>query len=93
MKSPMQMNTVFSALAGAERVFDIMDLEVEDISGKKLENVQGEISMEHVTFGYLENQPVLKDISCMQKKDKKIAIVRFNGRRQDDHYQSVKPLL
>ena len=32
----MQMNTVFSALAGAERVFDIMDLEVEDISGKSL---------------------------------------------------------
>lgn len=70
----MQMNTVFSALAGAERVFDIMDLEVEDISGKKLENVQGEISMEHVTFGYLENQPVLKDISLHAKKDKKLRL-------------------
>ena len=72
----MQMNTVFSALAGAERVFDIMDLEVEDISGKKLENVQGEISMEHVTFGYLENQPVLKDISLHAKK---IAFVGSTG--------------
>lgn len=75
----MQMNTVFSALAGAERVFDIMDLEVEDISGKKLENVQGEISMEHVTFGYLENQPVLKDISLHAKKGQKIAFVGSTG--------------
>lgn len=79
----MQMNTVFSALAGAERVFDIMDLEVEDISGKKLENVQGEISMEHVTFGYLENQPVLKDISLHAKKDKKLrlSVQRAQARR------------
>ena len=75
----MQMNTVFSALAGAERVFDIMDLEVEDISGKKFENVQGEISMEHVTFGYLENQPVLKDISLHAKKGQKIAFVGSTG--------------
>ena len=75
----MQMNTVFSALAGAERVFDIMDLEVEDISGKKLENVQGEIGMEHVTFGYLENQPVLKDISLHAKKGQKIAFVGSTG--------------
>ena len=75
----MQMNTVFSALAGAERVFDIMDLEVEDISGKKLENVQGEISMEHVTFGYLENQPVLKDISLHATKGQKIAFVGSTG--------------
>lgn len=79
----MQMNTVFSALAGAERVFDIMDLEVEDISGKKLENVQGEIGMEHVTFGYLENQPVLKDISLHAKKDKKLrlSVQRAQARR------------
>ena len=56
-----------------------MDLEVEDISGKKLENVQGEISMEHVTFGYLENLPVLKDISLHSKKAQKIAFVGSTG--------------
>lgn len=75
----MQMNTVFSALAGAERVFDVMDLEVEDTSGQELSKVQGEIVMEHVTFGYKPEQPVLKDISLYAKKGQKIAFVGSTG--------------
>ena len=35
--------------------------------------------MEHVTFGYLENQPVLKDISLHAKKGQKIAFVGSTG--------------
>lgn len=75
----MQMNTVFSALAGAERVFDIMDMEVEDAVGEELSDVQGEITMENVTFGYLSGQPVLKEISLCAKKGEKIAFVGSTG--------------
>lgn len=75
----MQMNTVFSALAGAERVFDVMDTKVEDLSGGELKNVRGEIVMEHVTFGYKHGEPVLKDISLYAKKGQKIAFVGSTG--------------
>ena len=75
----MQMNTIFSALAGAERVFDICGMEVEDISGEELSDVRGEIVMEHVTFGYRRDTPVLRDISLYAKKGQKIAFVGSTG--------------
>lgn len=75
----MQMNTIFSALAGAERVFDICSMEVEDVSGEELSEVRGEIVMENVTFGYRRDTPVLKNISLYAKKGQKIAFVGSTG--------------
>lgn len=75
----MQMNTIFSALAGAERVFAVMDMQEEDMSGAFVEKISGEIVMEHVTFGYREDTPVLKDISLHAKKGQKIAFVGSTG--------------
>jgi ATP-binding cassette subfamily B protein len=45
----------------------------------ELSDVKGEIVMENVTFGYRENQPVLKDISLYAKKGQKIAFVGSTG--------------
>ena len=73
------MNTIFSALAGAERVFAVMDMQEEDMSGAFVEKISGEIVMEHVTFGYREDTPVLKDISLHAKKGQKIAFVGSTG--------------
>ena len=75
----MQMNTIFSALAGAERVFDICDMEVEDVTGDIPDNVKGEIVMDDVTFGYRKDTPVLKHISLVAKKGQKIAFVGSTG--------------
>lgn len=75
----MQMNTIFSALAGAERVFDICDMEVEDVTGDIPDNVKGELVMDDVTFGYRKDTPVLKHISLVAKKGQKIAFVGSTG--------------
>ena len=75
----MQMNTIFSALAGAERVFDICDMEEEDVTGDIPDNVKGEIVMDDVTFGYRKDTPVLKHISLVAKKGQKIAFVGSTG--------------
>ena len=75
----MQMNTIFSALAGAERVFDICDMEVEDVTGDIPDNVKGEIVMDDVTFGYRKDTPVLKHISLVAIKGQKIAFVGSTG--------------
>ena len=78
----MQMNTIFAALAGAERVFAMMDEETEPIDGKdakKLEKVKGEVVLSHVNFGYTPEKQILKDISLYAKAGQKIAFVGSTG--------------
>ena len=71
-----------SALTAAERVFRIIDqpLEPADIpDAKVLENVQGQVELEDVTFGYLEDKPVLEGFSLEAKPGQMIAIVGPTG--------------
>ncbi len=77
----IQVSNVFSALAGAERVFTVMDQEPEsDLEGKKpLVNVKGDVVMDNVTFGYNEDKVILKDISLYAKQGQKIAFVGSTG--------------
>ncbi|MBQ8592303.1 MAG: ABC transporter ATP-binding protein [Lachnospiraceae bacterium] len=78
----MQMNTIFSALAGAERVFAAMDEEPEpedDTEAVALTNIKGEIVLENVTFGYTPEKTILKNISLYAKPGQKIAFVGSTG--------------
>ncbi len=77
----MQVTNIFSALAGAERVFSVMDEDAEtDLTGKTDDGViNGEVTMEEVTFGYTEGHTVLKDINLYAKKGQKIAFVGSTG--------------
>ena len=77
----MQMNTVFAALAGAERVFEVLDAEPEtpDIDVVPLEKLKGHVVLEHVSFGYVPGVPVLHDISLYAKPGQKIAFVGSTG--------------
>ena len=71
-----------SALAAAERVFRVID---EDEELKDQENaihyqdVKGDIKLDHVSFGYLENQVVLKDVSLHANQGQVVAIVGPTG--------------
>lgn len=78
----MQVNTIFSALAGAERVFTVMDMEpeAEDPSDAvEMEDVKGEVVMEHVTFGYNPDKVILKDINLYAHAGQKVAFVGSTG--------------
>ncbi|MBO5354341.1 MAG: ABC transporter ATP-binding protein [Lachnospiraceae bacterium] len=77
----MQMNTVFSALAGAERVFEVLDAEPEapDVDTVPMEKIKGHIVLEHVNFGYTPEVTVLHDISLYAKPGQKIAFVGSTG--------------
>ncbi len=71
-----------SAIAGAERVFEIMDAEPEDIGGNEpfeIENVKGDLNFKDVKFSYVEGEPVLKDFDLWVKSGQKIAIVGATG--------------
>ena len=77
----MQMNTVFSALAGAERVFEVLDTAPED-NGKEtvtLERIEGNVELRNVNFGYEKGITVLHDISLYARKGQKIAFVGSTG--------------
>lgn len=78
----MQMNTVFSALAGAERVFKIMDEEPEAPDSPEavtLDPCQGHVVLQDVTFGYNPDKTILKHISFYAKPGQKIALVGSTG--------------
>ena len=78
----MQINNVFSALAGAERVFAVMDTEPEpadDTEAVSVEPVSGEVVLDHVTFGYDADKVILNDISLYAKPGQKIAFVGSTG--------------
>ncbi len=77
----MQMNTVFSALAGAERVFEVLDAEPEQQVGKivPLDTMKGHVELRNVSFGYVPGVTVLHDISLYAKPGQKIAFVGSTG--------------
>ncbi len=77
----MQVTNIFSALAGAERVFAVMDTEAEpDLEGKISDvTINGEVTMEDVTFGYDNDRDILKNINLYAKKGQKIAFVGSTG--------------
>ncbi len=77
-----QMSTVFSALAGAERVFNIMDMEEEaaDVpNASDMSGMKGYVELKNVTFGYDKDKTILKNISLYAKPGQKIAFVGSTG--------------
>lgn len=78
----MQVNTIFSALAGAERVFAVMDEEPEAADAPdalEVPELKGHVQMQHVYFGYDPEVQILKDISLYAKPGQKIAFVGSTG--------------
>ncbi len=77
----MQINTVFSALAGAERVFEVMDEIPEDINDctSDISEITGHIILDNVSFGYTPDTTVLHNISLYAKPGQKIAFVGSTG--------------
>ena len=78
----MQMTTVFSALAGAERVFAVMDKEPEAPNAPdcvKPEKIDGNVVLDDVCFGYNPDRMILKHISLYAKPGQKIAFVGSTG--------------
>lgn len=76
-----QVTNIMSALAGAERVFNVMDEAEEIDDGKKLvlDKIHGDVLVEGVTFGYNPDKTILKDVSVFAHPGQKIALVGSTG--------------
>lgn len=78
-----QFTTVQSALAGAERIFEIMNEQQENQNIESQveldKNILHDVKFSNVTFGYLPEKIVLKNISFTAKPGEKIALVGSTG--------------
>ena len=76
-----QVSTLFAALAGAERVFAVMDevTEAPDQEDAIEDPIIGHVVLENVSFGYVPDKVVLKNISLYAKPGQKIAFVGSTG--------------
>ena len=77
-----QMATIFSALAGAERVFEVMDTEPEPSDAEDADpmpEMKGDVVLDDVTFGYVPEKTILKHISLYAHPGQKIAFVGSTG--------------
>ncbi len=76
-----KFNVLQGALAGAERIFDLMEEEPEDYRSDKLRNLklEGGIEFDHVWLAYNPGEWVLKDVSFKIKPGEKIALVGHTG--------------
>ncbi|CAG9623715.1 ABC transporter ATP-binding protein [Sutcliffiella rhizosphaerae] len=77
-----QFNTLLSAVAGAERVFDVMD-EVEEESDEteaiELDEVQGEVEFREATFSYEDDEKTINNISFHVNAGETVAFVGPTG--------------
>src|SRR5450432_2251875 len=77
-----QYNSLQSAMAGAERIFQIMDEIPEmpdDLNAITLTNAKGNVHFDQVGFCYDRGKPILKNITLDAKVGKKIALVGSTG--------------
>ena len=77
-----QYAQIQTALAGAERVFEILDSEPEDAGGNapfEIERVKGDLNFRDIDFSYVKGEQVLKDFNLWVKSGQNIAIVGATG--------------
>ncbi len=77
-----QYSTILTALAGAERIFDIMDSADEVDQGTNSlsgATMQGHIEFEDLCFSYVKGEPVLKHLNLSVAPGQKVAIVGATG--------------
>ncbi|MBR5752673.1 MAG: ABC transporter ATP-binding protein [Clostridia bacterium] len=76
------VNELFSALAASERVFALLD-ETEELTdrpgAKALDDVRGDVELEHVGFGYEPGKTIIHDLSMRADAGRLIAIVGPTG--------------
>jgi len=77
-----QFNTLLSAVAGAERVFEILELDEEtndEENAVSLSNMKGEIEFRNVYFSYEEDSQTIQNVSFTASKGEMIALVGPTG--------------
>ncbi|WP_144474415.1 ABC transporter ATP-binding protein [Cytobacillus oceanisediminis] len=74
-----QLANLEQALVAGERVFKLMDEEGIDVSEEEIPRYKGNVTFDHVSFGYKEGEYVLKDLNFEAKQGETVALVGHTG--------------
>jgi ATP-binding cassette, subfamily B, multidrug efflux pump len=74
-----QLANLEQALVAGERVFSLLDEDGTQVADDKMPRYQGNVSFDHVFFGYKENEYVLKDITFEANQGETVALVGHTG--------------
>lgn len=74
-----QFSNLEQALVAGKRVFQLLDEPGEDVSDDRMERYKGNVTFDHVYFGYKENEYVLKDIHFSARQGETVALVGHTG--------------
>ncbi|WP_332630826.1 ABC transporter ATP-binding protein [Halalkalibacter flavus] len=76
-----QFNTLLSAVAGAERVFEVIDEEEErdKVNARELSEIKGNVSFENVSFSYEDDQNTISNVSFKVNEGETVAVVGPTG--------------
>lgn len=77
-----QFNVLQSALAAAERVYEVINTKpeiVDELDAIDIDQLKGEIEFKHVWFSYIENEWILKDVSFKVNAKENVAFVGATG--------------
>lgn len=75
-------NLVQSGVASAERIFEILDAEEQEadpVPGERPEKLRGRVGMDHVSFRYDKDKPLIEDLSLVVEPGHTVAIVGPTG--------------
>lgn len=77
-----KFNTIQSAMAASERIFELLDTPSEIVSpreGYRPDKIHGKIEFDRVHFAYLKDEPVLRDFTLSIEPGETIAVVGHTG--------------
>jgi ATP-binding cassette subfamily B protein len=78
----IQYSVMQRAMASGQRIFEVLEVPIviaDAPDAADPDAIEGEIEFDRVTFGYVKNQPVLKDISFTVRKGETVALVGPTG--------------
>ncbi|MDR4937604.1 ABC transporter ATP-binding protein [Rossellomorea marisflavi] len=74
-----QLSNLEQALVAGERVFKLLEEKGTDVEDARVERYRGDVSFEHVSFGYKKDDYVLKDIHFSARRGETVALVGHTG--------------
>ncbi len=74
-----QLSNLEQALVAGNRVFQLLDEKGEEVREEKVDRFAGNVTFDHVYFGYQEGEYVLKDIDFVTKQGETVALVGHTG--------------
>ena len=78
----LQYSVMQRAMAAGQRIFEVLDVEIDVADAADAEVlgvVDGQVELRNVTFGYVKDQPILKNVSFLAKPGETIALVGATG--------------